>query len=310
MKRKPNGYWTFEKCKEEALKYYTKKEFHHKSGSAYDSACTHGWLDEIQSHLKGNRKPNNYWTKEKCKEEALKYETRNEFQRNSRSAYTASRRNFWIDEICIHMREKGTLRKRYIYSFEFDDNYVYVGLTYNIEIRKNLHMGLNKALTQSEKSQVYCHMKKTGLIPNLFILTKEPIDENSAAEIERLYIKYYKDNKWILLNKIVGGGLGYGAKKWTKEKIKEEALKYKSRYEFKKKSVGAYNAAVKLRIMNDVCLHMNTKPITHWTKELAHEEALKYDNTTDFLKYSLKAYSAARKYGWLNEIRTHMKIIK
>ena len=32
------------------------------------------------------RKPCNYWTKEKCHEEALKYNTKNEFDKNS-SAY-------------------------------------------------------------------------------------------------------------------------------------------------------------------------------------------------------------------------------
>lgn len=28
------------------------------------------------------RKPNNYWTKERCQEEALKYETRKDFNKN------------------------------------------------------------------------------------------------------------------------------------------------------------------------------------------------------------------------------------
>lgn len=33
--RKSNYYWTFEKCREEALKYTTKKEFAEKSLSCY-----------------------------------------------------------------------------------------------------------------------------------------------------------------------------------------------------------------------------------------------------------------------------------
>jgi len=117
----------------------------------------------------------------------------------------------------------------------------------------------------------------------------------------------YKNNNWVLLNKNKSGGLGYGSKKWTIKTITEEALKYKTRSEFKKKSVGAYNSAIKFRIMDEICLHMNTKKIIHWTKELAHKEALKYDNFADFFKYSIKTYRVAYKLGYLSEITSHMK---
>ena len=48
-------------------------------------------------------KPRGYWTKEKCQEEALKYESRSEFYKNSISAYKSSNNNKWLDEICSHM---------------------------------------------------------------------------------------------------------------------------------------------------------------------------------------------------------------
>lgn len=44
------------------------------------------------------------WTKEKCKEEALMYETRLEFMKNSRLAYSAAQRRGWLSEICEHMQ--------------------------------------------------------------------------------------------------------------------------------------------------------------------------------------------------------------
>ena len=49
-------------------------------------------------------KPSGYWTKEKCHEEALKYNTRGEFQKKSSTAYVKSRKEKWLDEICIHMK--------------------------------------------------------------------------------------------------------------------------------------------------------------------------------------------------------------
>ena len=48
-------------------------------------------------------KPKNYWTKERCAEEALDYTKRSDFQKNARGAYYAALRDGWLDEICSHM---------------------------------------------------------------------------------------------------------------------------------------------------------------------------------------------------------------
>jgi hypothetical protein len=96
--KKSSNYWTKERCQEESLKYNTRREFQLKSGSAYSSSLKNGWLDEICSHMKICRRPDGYWTKEKCKEESSKYRTRYEFQKNNSSAYIQSRINKWLDE--------------------------------------------------------------------------------------------------------------------------------------------------------------------------------------------------------------------
>lgn len=41
------GYWTKERCTEEAAKYITKSAFRNGSPGAFSSAYRHGWLDEI-----------------------------------------------------------------------------------------------------------------------------------------------------------------------------------------------------------------------------------------------------------------------
>lgn len=51
------------------------------------------------------RKNNNYWSKEKCREEALKYNNRTDYSKNSKGAYKSSRKNNWLDEICLHMKK-------------------------------------------------------------------------------------------------------------------------------------------------------------------------------------------------------------
>jgi len=49
------------------------------------------------------RKPTGYWTKERCHDEALKYNTRNEFKKNSTS-YQRAIANNWLNDICSHMK--------------------------------------------------------------------------------------------------------------------------------------------------------------------------------------------------------------
>lgn len=50
------GYWTFDRCKESALNFDTRKEFLKGSGGAYDASKRNGWLDTICSHMRTAKK--------------------------------------------------------------------------------------------------------------------------------------------------------------------------------------------------------------------------------------------------------------
>lgn len=47
QKKIPNGYWTYDRCKEEAKKYSKRSHFCKSSSGAYDASCRNGWLDEF-----------------------------------------------------------------------------------------------------------------------------------------------------------------------------------------------------------------------------------------------------------------------
>ena len=142
-KRKPRGYWTKENCLLESLKYKTRGEFSRGSVVAYESSRKNGWLGEVCDHMVELRKPYGHWNiKENCLQESLKYKTRTEFQKGSGGAYISSMKNGWLDEICGHMEVVGNLKMRGIYVFEFEDNHVYVGLTYDFKRRYNEPYGL------------------------------------------------------------------------------------------------------------------------------------------------------------------------
>jgi hypothetical protein len=92
---------------------------------------------------------------------------------------------------------------------------------------------------------------------------------------------------------------------WTKEKVREEALKYQRPIDFKTYSAGAYNAALRGKFINEICSHMSLK--TYWTTESLQKEASKYKNKTSFRKNNRTAYHIAHQRGIIDEICTHMK---
>ncbi len=103
-KRKPRGYWNDkERCREDAKGYDTKNAWRKVSSGAYTVALKNGWLDEVCAHMSRGCKPAGYWTKERCHEEALKYQFKVDFSKGCTSAYSIAHRNGWLDEICGHM---------------------------------------------------------------------------------------------------------------------------------------------------------------------------------------------------------------
>jgi predicted GIY-YIG superfamily endonuclease len=240
------------------------------------------------------RKPNNYWTKENCKNEALKYKSRTEFSKCSMGAYSAAKNRYkCLDDICNHMVAVGNKYKRCIYVYEFSDNYSYVGLTSNIYKRNQRHL---------KKGTVYKHIEKNSN----YILKQltNYIDVDNAIKLEHDYVLEYKKNNWNILNKSKTGSLGGHTKKWTKENCEIEALKYNTRNDFCKKSAGAYRSSLLNNWLDDVCKHMNNR--NNWTKENCKNEALKYNTRFNFCKNCKSAYTSALNNGWLDELCEHM----
>ena len=106
------------------------------------------------------------------------------------------------------------------------------------------------------------------------------------------------------------------AKRWTFELLKSEALKYKTKGEFKKKNRKAYFAATKRDDYSLIVKHMPQylnrlgldKARIKWTSEKLREEALKYKRRMHFARHNINAYQAALRMGktFFNEICSHM----
>lgn len=103
--------------------------------------------------------------------------------------------------------------------------------------------------------------------------------------------------------------------KWTKEKIEKEALKYDSRTLFKQNSGSAYNAAVRMGILEEVCLHIPNKTLKYEGKynpnfkyldEDLVETARLFSSRNEFAKKFPSQYKTARERNILDAICSHM----
>lgn len=228
--------------------------YHYIIKSRYGLICKKCRNKNIQNKLfifynTPTKKYNGYWTHKRCAKEALLYKSKTMFSKYSKGAYKKARIYGWLDDICKHMSIIGDRKHKCIYSYEFPDNHVYVGLTYNTKKRQNHR-------NSDPYDQVTKYIKETGLIPIHKQLTEYiPVDE--AIKLENDFIQKYKNENWIILNKNKAGGIGGNTLYWTYEKCLKEALKYSNKKMFLTHSRGAYQSAYRNKWLNNICSHMN-----------------------------------------------------
>ena len=245
------------------------------------------------------KKPNGYWNYDRCKMEALKFNSKKELKDRLKSCYTTILAKKW-HHLMDHMTHIGNLYTRCVYVYEFSNNNAYVGLTLNLERRDKEH--------KSDKlSSVYKYLIENTSEYNLIKLS-DYINNSDAIQLEIETINKYKSNGWILLNKVKGGSLGGNNTYWTKERCLEEALKYKSKKDFREGSYSCYKTLIKNKSIDEFITHMipGNKPKRYWSKERCLEEALKYKTKKDFRENSPNCYGIVSRNNWLCDITQHM----
>lgn len=291
------GYWTKERCAEEAAKYKTKSAFKNGSPGAFSSAYRNGWINEICQNFKLLR---TYYSMEECAEEASKYNTKTEFLKKAPLHYSHAIRKGFLNKICNHMEKQGSPLKRAVYVFEFADNYAYIGLTSNLNRREKEHLTNNS-------SSVFRHIQESKC-SYMFKCLTDYLSKEEAAEIEINTIIEYANNGWCILNKKSGGDLGSKIRKYTKQYCKEITSQYSDKRIFQKLNPYFYRYISKRGWLDELCSHMvnQKKKNGYWTKARCKEAAEKFNKRIDFQKGNPAAHSAAFKNGWLDEICSHM----
>lgn len=104
--RKPDGYWTLERCKAEAAKYNSQAEWRKSSDASVQIAHKNGWIRECTAHMQITQKPYGYWTAEKCLEASKPYKNSQEWKDSDKHSYDAAIRLGVLAECKAHMSRK------------------------------------------------------------------------------------------------------------------------------------------------------------------------------------------------------------
>jgi hypothetical protein len=251
--KKPIGFWKIkENCRNEAMKYKTKKDFK-KSFIAYKSALENDWMEEFFPTL---------FNKENCRNEAMKYKTKKDFLNNNKSLYNIAYKRGWLDEICEHM-----INNRNPKGYWTKEKCLIEALKYNNkkDFKINNETCYNKATTKKWLDEICSHMinyrKQKGYWTKYRCL-KKALKYNKKTEfILHDNAAYLGAKKLGCLDEICSHMIIVKKPKnyWSKEKCEIKAKKYKTKIEFLKNDKTVYDISYKQGWLNEICSHMSKK---------------------------------------------------
>ena len=96
-------------------------------------------------------------------------------------------------------------------------------------------------------------------------------------------------------------------KKWTYQKLKESADKYKYIRDWRKNEPSAHSTAIANRLLPELTKNMISLRGQPWTKERVQKVAARFEHKVDFLNCEPSAYQVAHRNKWIDEVCRHMK---
>lgn len=242
------------------------------------------------------RKPKGYWVKEKCHEEALKYETKSDFKKYSAGAADSAFVNGWFNDICLHMNE--FKKPNDFWDDKEKCQKEALKYTNKTDFKKYSCMPYDYSRRNGWLDEICSHMKIKGNLKKRFIYVYE-FPDNSAYigltyNIEKRNNEHLTENNSTVNKHINKTSLQPILKIITEKPIEvNEAslMEGKILNEYKEKG---WNILNKIKTGG-------IGGIIKWDYKTCKLEALKYSNKTNFRIYSKISYESARKNNWLND---------
>ena len=242
-------FWTEESLRAEALKFNSRKEFAEGNGNAYAAARHRGkeFLDSICAHMEQKYATH---TKESLRLEALKYNSRFEFQKGNIGAYGAAKKRGkeFFDSICSHMKPK--------HATHTEESLRAEALKYNSksEFGKSNKSAYNAALRKGQEffNSICSHMEQLRTTHTEESLREEALKYNSKSEFERANDGAYQAAKkkgQEFFNSICSH-MKPKYITWTEEKVTELAKGCKNIKDLDLKSSAAYQFAKRNNLLD------------------------------------------------------------
>lgn len=259
--------WTYETCREVALRYTFQRDMRRENRNALDAARRNGWIKDfgwlIDGRKTGEKRPRK-WTYEACLEEAKKYETVADFQKGSGSAYNAARNNGWIKGCnwFVDGNKRNALRntkwtyetflalaKQCSCSSEMSDKN-------SAAYARALKNGWIKEYTWFEaKRKTKWTYEECRSVAIKYKVKRDFRECDIAAYQAALHYGWIKSFDWFINGRVKGVKkhieIHHPAwnRKYTDKEAEEVAKKYKTKADFRKNDEGYYYYALRRHIM-------------------------------------------------------------
>ena len=295
--QKPRGYWTLENCKKDAAKYKSRSEWENRSGSAYNKARSMGWLDQCCDHMErlGNshhRKLYAFEHPDKSVYVGLTYSYQERYKQHM------NRNKILISKKKLGGQKFVTFDELYPNDIaaqkeaELIEDYRRRGWTILNQVKAG---GLGGSTLKWDFKSCKADAKKYS--------SKNEWAEKSSGAWDAA-----RSNGWIDICCSHMEVLKARNGTWTMEACKQDAERFKTRGEWKRKSASAYGIAWKNGWLSQCCEHMTQVRVAKNSRSIddCRRDALKFKSRSEWQKESTAFYKVAVRNGWVDQCCAHM----
>lgn len=303
---KPAGYWTKERCMEQALQHETVKPWKESSRSSYEAAQRNGWMAACTAHMRVLSRPQSYWTRERCIESAQGCDTITAWMKAEKGAYNRAKAQGWFDECVAHMEQRTP-------AGHWD-------IPENVMAEAIKHPTRGRWFDASQPS--YKAAKRLGIFDECVAHMGGPVagvlkyTEQDCFAIASRYERRsdFINNEPGAANAAVRYGIYEQVtahmpvpRELTKKAVAESASQFETIVDWQKADGSAYQKARDMGWFDEVTAHMERQHRECITKEIVLESAKPHRTISDWTRADGSAVHKARKMGWMDEATAHME---
>jgi len=281
--RVPSGFWSKERCRKEAKKYLTIKEWSLADGASYDFAKRNGLIEELTGHMIKTLSVGESTLYQLFTSLDLTFEFQKRFDDLRHKTYLPY--DFYLPEFNLVIEYQGRqhfkVSKSSMYRRDFNS------MQERDELKREyaLSSGINYLEISAElPSDIEAEtLAKIREIAPSFRLSKRALTDEELKKIAMLG-------------------------EWDKQAVLEEARKYSTKTEWRYCGNSSEQIARKRGWYKEASAHMKgtSRPNGYWSKERVISSAAKHSSRSEWRRGNRGAYAAALAKGWIEEATKHM----